>query len=279
MSLPRSTLSALQKAGAAVFVADEKLKETVKDYAERVSSAVAANPFNPGNDRLIEDWKVAARLSKTIAGIEAEIKKAFQVAVELSGQDEPSVVQVPALAAPTRMGKRVLSSQSSVVVTDAKIKAKKARKKSKPASRAPTTPSSSTESSMTAAIDLSPTELVIKPTKKPSKPKTSASKSTSGPSVAAVAKSVKSVKPVKAAGTSTDSQALSGNPAKLLTHLLALLNTEEFTALSLTAASKATGIPLGSMTAATKKLVDIGRIVAGPAGSFKLAEAHSPMAQ
>lgn len=285
MSLPSSTLSAIQKAGAAVFAADERLKKSVKDYAERVSTAVAANPFNLNNDSLMEDWKTAARLSQTFTGIEAEIKKAFQIATKLSNAGQPSVVQAPVPAAPARAVTKVVASQNSVAVTAAKTTAKKAKQESKPVKRAPAAPTRSSESSMTAPIDLSATEAVIKPKKKPSKPKTSASKSTPGPIVSAAAKTVKAVKPVKTgkvakvASVPTGSQALSGNPAKLFTHLAGLLNADEFTAFSQTAASRETGIPLGSMTAATKKLLDIGRIVAGPAGSFKLAEATPPLAQ
>lgn len=264
MSLPSSTLSAIQKAGAAVFAADEKLKKSVKEYAERVSAAVAANPFNLGNDSLMEDWKTAARLSQTFAGIEAEIKKAFQIAAELSGEDHPSVV-------PARTVKQVVGSQNSATVTAATAPAKKIKQKSKPVKRAPAETS-----------DLTLADVVIKSKKKTPKPKANTSKSTPSPIVAAAVKTVKVLKPVKTAkvaSVTTSLPALSSNPAKLLAHLGNLLNTNEFTAFSQTTASKETGIPLGSMTAATKKLVDIGRIIVGPAGSFKLAEVQQPLVQ
>lgn len=262
MSLPSSTLSAIQKAGAAVFAADEKLKKSVKEYAERVSAAVAANPFDLGNDSLMEDWKTAARLSQTFAGIETDIKKAFQIAAELSGEDHPSFV-------PARAVKKVVGGQKSATVTAATAPARRTKPKSKPIKRAPAEPS-----------DLTPTDVVIKPKKKTPKAKTSASKSTPSPIVAAAVKAVKAVKPVKTpkdASVTASSPAMNSNPAKLLAHLGNLLNTNEFTAFSQTAASKETGIPMGSMTAATKKLVDIGRIVAGPTGSFKLAEVQQPL--
>ena len=54
MSLSNSTLSAIQKAGAAAFTADVKLKSAVKEYAERVNAAIATNPYNLGNDALFE---------------------------------------------------------------------------------------------------------------------------------------------------------------------------------------------------------------------------------
>src|SRR5664279_4560089 len=98
MSISNSTLTAIQKAGAAAFTADEKLKKATRDYAQRVQAAIAANPFHLGNDALVEDWKTLARLSQTFAGIEAEIQRVFQVASELSGDDQPSVVTAPAPA-------------------------------------------------------------------------------------------------------------------------------------------------------------------------------------
>lgn len=67
---------------------------------------------------------------------------------------------------------------------------------------------------------------------------------------------------------------LGANPTKVLRHLETLLNANDFTVISQTVVSKETGIPLGSMTAATKKLMETGHLLAGPSGSFKLA--HAP---
>ena len=74
MPLSSFTLSAIQKVGAAAFTADEKLKKEVQSYAERVNMAMLKNPSNLGNDALIEAWKVIARLSQTMMGIEEELK-------------------------------------------------------------------------------------------------------------------------------------------------------------------------------------------------------------
>lgn len=100
MSLSKTTLSAIQQAGAAVFTADAELKNSVKDYAERVNAAMAANPFGLGNDALFENWKLVARLSQTMAGIEEELKKVHALASELTGDDGPAEHALPALSAP-----------------------------------------------------------------------------------------------------------------------------------------------------------------------------------
>lgn len=222
-----------------------------------------------------------ARLSKTMTGIEAEIKKIFQVATELTGEDQPSVEQTPALAAPTRTAKKVVVSPKAATPTAATVPAKKANQRSKPVTHVSAAPTRSTEPSVAAQNDLAPTDVVIKSKKKAPTPKTSAAKSTQGRIVVATVKTEKAVKPIKAAkvaSLSTSSQELVGNAAKLMTHLASLLNSNQFTELSQTTAANETGIPLGSMTAAIKKLFDTGRIVTGPTGSFKLADVLPPVA-
>ena len=90
-----------------------------------------------------------------------------------------------------------------------------------------------------------------------------------------------SAKPVvkKAAKKSTPKAGatLGANPTKVLRHLETLLNANDFTVISQTAVSKETGIPLGSMTAATKKLMETGHLLSGPSGSFKLAQAPAAL--
>lgn len=223
MSLSSATLSAIQQAGAAVFSADLELKNAVKDYAQRVNAAMVSNPYHLGNDTLFENWKVVARLSQTMAGLEDEIKKVYQVAAELIADDQPLVVQVASLAAPIRANDASVVSQNDMTPTDVLVKSKKKKLKSG-ATRSTRAP----------------------------KP---------GPS------------PVKPVGVRKSTQQLSGNPAKLLQYFEKVLNSKKFTVLSQTAAGQETGIPLGSMTAATKKLIESGRVIAGPTGSFRLATA------
>lgn len=270
MSLSSSTLIAIQKAGAAVFTADEMLKLAAKNLADRVNASMTTNPDNLDNDALIESWKTVARLSQAMAGIETEIKRVFQSASELT-----SVVQQNVAAAPKRTAK------AEVVAPSGKAKASKKATGTTAATPIP------------AAIDLAPTDVVIKSKKKAAKPqasvaatpKTAKAKKTSptAPVPAASAKvEVKSKKKAstakekviaaKPAKVKTQPGALIGNPAKLLLQLERLLNTNDFVEINQTAIAKDSGIAMGSMTAAIKKLVDLGRITAGPAGSYKLTE-------
>lgn len=215
MSLSTSTLSAIQKVGAAAFTADEKLKAAVKKYAERVNDAMVTNPYGLGNNTLFETWKVVARLSQTMAGIEEELKKVYLVASELAADDHPDGVQVLSLAAP---------ASSVVTKTDKR--------------------------------DVAPTDVRVKAKKKPLPATTVKTKI----KVATAKREVNASTPLVP----------TGNALKLMQHLQGVLNANEFTALNQTAVASATGIPMGSMTAALKKLIAGGHLIAGPSGSFQL---------
>lgn len=60
------------------------------------------------------------------------------------------------------------------------------------------------------------------------------------------------------------------NAARLLRHLRYVLKTKDFAAVKQTAVAKATGIPMGSMTAALKHLVAAGHVQTNESGMFKL---------
>ncbi len=243
MSLSSSTLSAIQKAGSAAFAADEKLKAAVKEYADRVSVAMLSNPYGLGNDVLFENWKVVARLSQTIAGIEDEFKKVYLVASELINDDQPTVLDVPVRVVPTRAAKKNVSIPEELAAADVKIKTKKK-----------------------LAVVKTPTPKVK--TKAPAKVKAPVKVKTT----AKVKAPAKASAP-KRASASGAAVTLSGNPSKLFQHFEGLLNTSDFNPINQSAIGLATGIPLGSMTAAIKKLIDLGRILVGPKGGYKLANA------
>lgn len=220
MSLSKSMLDAIQKAGAAVFDADAQLKLAVKAYGERVHAAVGSNPYHLGNDTLFENWKLVARLSQTMAGMEEELRKVYQVATELSDDELSSVTAIHALPAPdvsTPAGVARVDKKATLAATDVKIKKAKTSKTSKQAAA---------------------------PKSAPTLPKGNAAKATTLPKNAVI----------------------------LLKHLSAVLTTTGFADLSQTKVAQATGIPLGSMTAAIKRLVAAGHVVAGPAGQYKLAK-------
>lgn len=254
MSLSNTTLAAIQKLGAAAFNADERLKKEVKIYADRVNAAVMGNPYNLGNDTLIDNWKVVARLSQTLASIEGELQKVFQVASELSEHDQPSVHDVPALPAPSRS----TGKAKKVAVAASKQKTTGLKKASTPVASNLFSPKGSTKKAVTSQADLAPTDVMAKPKMKAAEPKAKVSK-------------------VKRTLPSGKAPVLSANPAKLLAYFERALNSNEFSAVSQKAAAQETGIPMGSMSAAIKKLVETGRITAAADGGLKLAISLPPL--
>jgi hypothetical protein len=206
MSLNKELLATIQKAGAAVFDADTQLKLAVKRYGERVQAAVGSNPFHLGNDTLFENWKMVARLSKTVAAMEEDLRKVYQMAGELSDVEPLLPDMMPALAAPAPEASAKASSplvaDSSLAATDVKIKRKKRIPVAKPGS------------------------LLATP--------------------------------------------LPENAARLFKHLRYVLKTKGFASVNQTAVAKATGIPMGSMTASLKRLVATGHLQTNDAGMFKL---------
>ncbi len=269
MSLSSSTLAAIQKVGAAAFIADEKLRKEVKAYADRVHAAITKNAYSLGNDTLIENWKVAARLQQTLTGIEQELKKVYQVAADLTADDQPVVRDMPALAAPkaaakTSAGKKAATAPAPVNDTAKK----KASKPSKPATAAPKVVS---KVRVVSQPDLSPVDVVAKPKKKSVAAKVAAPKASTAKAATPKTKPGK----VKSAAAPAKSATLGANPTKLLAFFARTLNTNEFSAMNQTMTAKETGIPMGSMTAAIKKLLETGRILSGPDGSLKLVTSES----
>jgi hypothetical protein len=132
MPLSSKTLSAIQSAGAAVFVADTQLKEAVKDFASQVHAAMSQNPFDLANDSLFEEWKSVCRLSQAVGQIESELRKIHAAASNLHGLALP-LHQPQALAAAASTEPSTLVLVEQVDATDVVIK--KPRKLKRKASR------------------------------------------------------------------------------------------------------------------------------------------------
>ena len=260
MSISTSTLNAIQKVGAAAFTADDKLKKEVQSYAERVNLAMLKNPYNLGNDALIEAWKVVARLAKSMMGIEEELKNIHRIASELTQDDQPSVRETPALAAPVVKQKK--AKKVDEAVTTVKVKGKKAAAVKAVAATTPVADTAKTPAKRRVAKKAA--ELPVTTPVKVAPVKTAAKKVT-----APKAKAGKS----KIASTPFQAQELKGNSAKLMVQLQAMLNEADFTDINQSAVAKAAGIPLGSIGATIARLVKAGWIVMGANGSLKLAVA------
>ncbi len=122
MPLPSSTLAAIQTAGAAIFAADAALKTSAQDYADQVKLAMLQNPFDLGNDTLFEDWKTVARLAQAVTRIEAEFRKIYDAASDLSAGSRAGFAAMPSLASPQGASSGELEVVKEIQATDAVIK-------------------------------------------------------------------------------------------------------------------------------------------------------------
>jgi hypothetical protein len=255
MSISLSTLTAIQKVGAAAFTAEEKLKKEVQNYAERVNLAMLKNPSHLGNDALIETWKVVARLAKSMMGIEEELKNIHRIATELTQDDQPSVRDTPALAAPVAKKQKTKKIDAAVTI----VKVKTQAKAKKAVSAKPVVVAAPVKAAKKVAADTAKVSAKA------------ATKATTKPKPKVAVKTQAKSKKTKTAGTPFQTADLKGNSAKLIVHLQDVLNTTDFTVINQSAVAKVAGIPVGSMAATIVRLVKAGRIVSGSNGSLKLA--------
>lgn len=116
-----------------------------------------------------------------------------------------------------------------------------------------------------AQADMAPTDVVAKPKRNIRSRRTSARKA--GQSKTRVA------------GVPGERLGLKGNPAKLMEYLERELSVSEFTSIHQTSVANKIGIPIGSIGAALKKLVELGRVVADQEGKVKLAISPAALAQ
>ena len=90
MTLSPQLLVAIQTAGASMSDADSALKNSLKDYSEKIATAMGSNPFDIGNDAMFEEWKAVARLSQAVTRIELELRQVFDATSQLAGAKQIS---------------------------------------------------------------------------------------------------------------------------------------------------------------------------------------------
>ena len=264
MSLSSSTLSAIQKTGAAAFYAQARLKKDEKAFAAKIQESMGSNAYSRVNDLMFEHWKAIARMTQTLAGMEAELKKIYAIASDLSVDEHGLTQELIELAAPTTsvaMEQNANGNTIDLSATDISLKTQKTSPDKKPMTARGKKIAAAfrrkrlARMAETAASDQTAT------TAQPVK--TSANK-----------KGTKTTGAKKAiAGVRRKPYTLSPSAEKLLGYLKPHLNADTHIPVNQSAVSVATGIPMGSMTAAMKKLIEGKQIEAGPSGSYKLVAA------
>lgn len=311
MTISSSTISSIQKTGAAAYAASEKLKKEADNYAKRVREALNDNPFDLNNDALIENWKIVAKLVQTLTGMESELKNIHRIATNLA-TEEPGTQpthKVLSLLAPTAT--TATASTTASKNQDAVDVTPKKSKRVKDAVKAAPKASSKRVAKPAAKAPAKVATKAVKPTKsvkatKPVKP-AKAAKAATAP-VTAKAVPVKATKPVKvtmpakakrkspgkptapvettapdSSNTAMDATEVSTVPVnpsvttknvtnadKLLDHLAKILNSDTYIEIDLKALTEATGIPMGSIHAAIKKVIELGKVITDGGGGYKL---------
>jgi len=123
MSLSKSNLVSLQKAGEAVYAATKSFEQTVLNQAQSLTANMAANPMSAEVTQAMEQFRMLAKVSQDLNAVEAQMRLIYREANELAKPDADVVMPQPAL--------RARLSHSTDTVTDAEVKpapAKKARK-------------------------------------------------------------------------------------------------------------------------------------------------------
>ena len=115
MPIPKSTLAAIQTAGAAVHQADASLKSVVQAYADQVRLAMSSNAFDLQADSLFEEWKTVARLSQTLEQIETELRKVHQAAQQIGESELGSSKPRGRLARPTPQPALAIASSTPLI--------------------------------------------------------------------------------------------------------------------------------------------------------------------
>lgn len=114
MSISAPVISAIQRAGEAVYGAHAALVDASQAQAKRVTEAMASNPFGLENDALYYKWKTLARLAQELEAIEQQLRSIHETASSL-GSDDLVVTDVPLLAAPDQekkpRGRRLVASR------------------------------------------------------------------------------------------------------------------------------------------------------------------------
>lgn len=100
MTITPELLATIRAAGASVSQADAALQATLKDYAAKVATSMASNPFDAGNDTLFEEWKSVSRLSQAVTRIEQELRQVFEVTAQIAGTKQIAVPVARQISAP-----------------------------------------------------------------------------------------------------------------------------------------------------------------------------------
>lgn len=297
MSIQKSTLEQVKRAGAALVDARKALADDFKGVMDQMTSAIITQPAGRDLDRQFASVKDMARLAHEMGALEERVKDILLSAMALAERGGRGT------QAARTQSPRLLSSRgvSDAVVVEVKPTAGKVKaapkaplvneaKKEKKANKSVGVDESASTAIAVPVIEVpTPTESqkVVKTKSVPAKaaPKAPVKSATQAkPQAAAVpakkAKPALRQKPQSSKATATQAApvkaaapvaALSSNESKVFDFVKTRLNKKKPAALVGKDVGVGAGIPVGSVSLALKKLVAKGKLVLSGDGLYTLA--------
>lgn len=84
MSIQKTTVSQLQKAGQAIHDAAQSLSRDAQRAGEILSKHTSAATYVPDADRLYEQWKSVARMSQKLVEMEVALRSVYEECVDIA---------------------------------------------------------------------------------------------------------------------------------------------------------------------------------------------------
>ena len=95
MSLSQSTLSAIQIAGQGLHQATVVVSAAVREQAEHMVATVASQPFQAEGEQAFANFRLLARLSQDLLGLEQQLRQLYATAAELASPEMDVVAALP----------------------------------------------------------------------------------------------------------------------------------------------------------------------------------------
>lgn len=132
MTIKKSTISQIQKAGQAIHDAAQSLSRDAHVAGEKLHQKMAADLHDPQADRLYEQWKSIAKMAQDLVQMEAGMRTVYESGTKIALQIDALASAAPAKKA--AKNKAIKSSVTAAATAPTKLKRKPGRPSKKGAS-------------------------------------------------------------------------------------------------------------------------------------------------
>lgn len=96
MTIKKSTVSQIQKAGQAIHDAAQSLSRDAHVAGEKLHQKMTADLHDPQADRLYEQWKVVAKMAQDLVQMEAAMRTVYESCTKIALQLDAAIKSAPA---------------------------------------------------------------------------------------------------------------------------------------------------------------------------------------